>query len=231
MSLTKKYDQLIQTGFQMIVSAFDEQSGNYENIIEKLKNDIKNLLNKNKELKEKNSIYIKQIQSLKETNANLLEKLKRKDKGINKIINTLEDKQNNIEYNSNDISFHNNEKETEELLNSSEDLGNNRKISRNRNMLFSTVSENRSTYTNILDNNPIIHKTQMRPLFKSPNEEKLFIKNCKENLHNKIYHNIIMLVNSYKSGLLTTIEVSSKIRSILSHNKDIISSFSNVLFN
>ena len=41
MSISKKYDQYIQKGFQMIVSAFDEQSGNYEQVITKLKNDIK----------------------------------------------------------------------------------------------------------------------------------------------------------------------------------------------
>ena len=46
MSISKKYDQYIQKGFQMIVSAFDEQSGNYEQVITKLKNDIKNLMKK-----------------------------------------------------------------------------------------------------------------------------------------------------------------------------------------
>ena len=57
MSISKKYDQYIQKGFQMIVSAFDEQSGNYEQVITKLKNDIKNLMKINKELKEKNNVY------------------------------------------------------------------------------------------------------------------------------------------------------------------------------
>ena len=231
MSISKKYDQYIQKGFQMIVSAFDEQSGNYEQVIEKLKNDIKNLMKINKELKEKNNVYSAQIQILKQTNTKLLEKLKRKEKGINRIITSLEDKQTTIDYNSNDISFHNIEKETEELLNSSDEIGNRtsrKTLSRNRNVLYSPLSESRSfgDYNLIIDNNAIIYKTQLKPLFSSSNEEKKFMKNCKDNLNNKIYHNIIMLLNSYKSGLLTSSEVLSKIRSILNHNKEMISSFS-----
>lgn len=231
MSISKKYDQYIQKGFQMIVSAFDEQSGNYEQVIEKLKNDIKNLMKINKELKEKNNVYSEQIQILKQTNAKLLEKLKRKEKGINRIITSLENKQTTIDYNSNDISFHNIEKETEELLNSSDEIGNRtsrKTLSRNRNVLYSPLSESRSfgDYNLIIDNNAIIYKTQLKPLFSSSNEEKKFMKNCKDNLNNKIYHNIIMLLNSYKSGLLTSSEVSSKIKSILNHSKEMISSFS-----
>lgn len=229
MSISKKYDQYIQKGFQMIVSAFDEQSGNYEQVIEKLKNDIKNLMKINKELKEKNNVYSEQIQILKQTNAKLLEKLKRKEKGINRIITSLEDKQTTIDYNSNDISFHNIEKETEELLNSSDEIGN--RTSRktlSRNVLYSPLSESRSfgDYNLIIDNNAIIYKTQLKPLFSSSNEEKKFMKNCKDNLNNKIYHNIIMLLNSYKSGLLTSSEVTSKIKNILNHSKEMISSFS-----
>ena len=229
MSISKKYDQYIQKGFQMIVSAFDEQSGNYEQVIEKLKNDIKNLMKINKELKEKNNVYSEQIQILKQTNAKLLEKLKRKEKGINRIITSLEDKQTTIDYNSNDISFHNIEKETEELLNSSDEIGN--RTSRktlSRNVLYSPLSESRSFANDnlIIDNNAIIYKTQLKPLFSSSNEEKKFMKNCKDNLNNKIYHNIIMLLNSYKSGLLTSSEVTSKIKNILNHSKEMISSFS-----
>ena len=231
MSISKKYDQYIQKGFQMIVSAFDEQSGNYEQVITKLKNDIKNLMKINKELKEKNNVYSQQIQILKQANAKLIEKLKRKEKGINRIITSLEDKQNTIDYNSNDISFHTIEKETEELLNSSDEIGNRttrKSLSQSRNVIYSPLSESRSfgNYNLILDNNAIINKTQVTPLFSSSNEEKKFIKNCKDNLNNKIYHNIIMLLNSYKSGLLTSSEVLSKIRSILNHNKEMISSFS-----
>lgn len=231
MSISKKYDQYIQKGFQMIVSAFDEQSGNYEQVITKLKNDIKNLMKINKELKEKNNVYSQQIQILKQANAKLIEKLKRKEKGINRIITSLEDKQNTIDYNSNDISFHTIEKETEELLNSSDEIGNRttrKSLSQSRNVIYSPLSESRSfgNYNLILDNNAIIYKTQVTPLFSSSNEEKKFIKNCKDNLNNKIYHNIIMLLNSYKSGLLTSSEVLSKIRSILNHNKEMISSFS-----
>lgn len=231
MSISKKYDQYIQKGFQMIVSAFDEQSGNYEQVITKLKNDIKNLMKINKELKEKNNVYSQQIQILKQANAKLIEKLKRKEKGINRIITSLEDKQNTIDYNSNDISFHTIEKETEELLNSSDEIGNRttrKSLSQSRNVIYSPLSESRSfgNYNVILDNNAIIYKTQVTPLFSSSNEEKKFIKNCKDNLNNKIYHNIIMLLNSYKSGLLTSSEVLSKIRSILNHNKEMISSFS-----
>ena len=231
MSISKKYDQYIQKGFQMIVSAFDEQSGNYEQVITKLKNDIKNLMKINKELKEKNNVYSQQIQILKQANAKLIEKLKRKEKGINRIITSLEDKQNTIDYNSNDISFHTIEKETEELLNSSDEIGNRttrKSLSQSRNVIYSPLSESRSfgNYNLILDNNAIIDKTQVTPLFSSSNEEKKFIKNCKDNLNNKIYHNIIMLLNSYKSGLLTSSEVLSKIRSILNHNKEMISSFS-----
>ena len=230
MSISKKYDQYIQKGFQMIVSAFDEQSGNYEQVITKLKNDIKNLMKINKELKEKNNVYSQQIQILKQANAKLIEKLKRKEKGINRIITSLEDKQNTIDYNSNDISFHTIEKETEELLNSSDEIGNRttrKSLSQSRNVIYSPLSESRSfgNYNLILDNNAII-QTQVTPLFSSSNEEKKFIKNCKDNLNNKIYHNIIMLLNSYKSGLLTSSEVLSKIRSILNHNKEMISSFS-----
>ena len=231
MSISKKYDQYIQKGFQMIVSAFDEQSGNYEQVITKLKNDIKNLMKINKELKEKNNVYSQQIQILKQANAKLIEKLKRKEKGINRIITSLEDKQNTIDYNSNDISFHTIEKETEELLNSSDEIGNRttrKSLSQSRNLIYSPLSESRSfgNYNLLLDNNAIIYKTQVTPLFSSSNEEKKFIKNCKDNLNNKIYHNIIMLLNSYKSGLLTSSEVLSKIRSILNHNKEMISSFS-----
>lgn len=231
MSISKKYDQYIQKGFQMIVSAFDEQSGNYEQVITKLKNDIKNLMKINKELKEKNNVYSQQIQILKQANAKLIEKLKRKEKGINRIITSLEDKQNTIDYNSNDISFHTIEKETEELLNSSDEIGNRttrKSLSQSRNVIYSPLSESRSfgNYNLLLDNNAIIYKTQVTPLFSSSNEEKKFIKNCKDNLNNKIYHNIIMLLNSYKSGLLTSSEVLSKIRSILNHNKEMISSFS-----
>ena len=231
MSISKKYDQYIQKGFQMIVSAFDEQSGNYEQVITKLKNDIKNLMKINKELKEKNNVYSQQIQILKQSNAKLIEKLKRKEKGINRIITSLEDKQNTIDYNSNDISFHTIEKETEELLNSSDEIGNRttrKSLSQSRNVIYSPLSESRSfgNYNLLLDNNAIIYKTQVTPLFSSSNEEKKFIKNCKDNLNNKIYHNIIMLLNSYKSGLLTSSEVLSKIRSILNHNKEMISSFS-----
>ena len=231
MSISKKYDQYIQKGFQMIVSAFDEQSGNYEQVITKLKNDIKNLMKINKELKEKNNVYSQQIQILKQANAKLIEKLKRKEKGINRIITSLEDKQNTIDYNSNDISFHTIEKETEELLNSSDEIGNRttrKSLSQSRNVIYSPLSESRSfgNYNLILDNNAIIYKTQVTPLFSSSNEERKFIKNCKDNLNNKIYHNIIMLLNSYKSGLLTSSEVLSKIRSILNHNKEMISSFS-----
>ena len=230
MSISKKYDQYIQKGFQMIVSAFDEQSGNYEQVITKLKNDIKNLMKINKELKEKNNVYSQQIQILKQANAKLIEKLKRKEKGINRIITSLEDKQNTIDYNSNDISFHTIEKETEELLNSSDEIGNRttrKSLSQSRNVIYSPLSESRSfgNYNLLLDNNAII-QTQVTPLFSSSNEEKKFIKNCKDNLNNKIYHNIIMLLNSYKSGLLTSSEVLSKIRSILNHNKEMISSFS-----
>ena len=231
MSISKKYDQYIQKGFQMIVSAFDEQSGNYEQVLTKLKNDIKNLMKINKELKEKNNVYSQQIQILKQANAKLIEKLKRKEKGINRIITSLEDKQNTIDYNSNDISFHTIEKETEELLNSSDEIGNRttrKSLSQSRNVIYSPLSESRSfgNYNLLLDNNAIIYKTQVTPLFSSSNEEKKFIKNCKDNLNNKIYHNIIMLLNSYKSGLLTSSEVLSKIRSILNHNKEMISSFS-----
>lgn len=231
MSISKKYDQYIQKGFQMIVSAFDEQSGNYEQVITKLKNDIKNLMKINKELKEKNNVYSQQIQILKQANAKLIEKLKRKEKGINRIITSLEDKQNTIDYNSNDISFHTVEKETEELLNSSDEIGNRttrKSLSQSRNVIYSPLSESRSfgNYNLLLDNNAIIYKTQVTPLFSGSNEEKKFIKNCKDNLNNKIYHNIIMLLNSYKSGLLTSSEVLSKIRSILNHNKEMISSFS-----
>lgn len=231
MSISKKYDQYIQKGFQMIVSAFDEQSGNYEQVITKLKNDIKNLMKINKELKEKNNVYSQQIQILKQANAKLIEKLKRKEKGINRIITSLEDKQNTIDYNSNDISFHTIEKETEELLNSSDEIGNRttrKSLSQSRNVIYSPLSESRSfgNYNLLLDNNAIIYKTQVTPLFSNSNEEKKFIKNCKDNLNNKIYHNIIMLLNSYKSGLLTSSEVLSKIRSILNHNKEMISSFS-----
>lgn len=231
MSISKKYDQYIQKGFQMIVSAFDEQSGNYEQVITKLKNDIQNLMKINKELKEKNNVYSQQIQILKQANAKLIEKLKRKEKGINRIITSLEDKQNTIDYNSNDISFHTIEKETEELLNSSDEIGNRttrKSLSQSRNVIYSPLSESRSfgNYNLLLDNNAIIYKTQVTPLFSSSNEEKKFIKNCKDNLNNKIYHNIIMLLNSYKSGLLTSSEVLSKIRSILNHNKEMISSFS-----
>ena len=231
MSISKKYDQYIQKGFQMIVSAFDEQSGNYEQVITKLKNDIKNLMKINKELKEKNNVYSQQIQILKQANAKLIEKLKRKEKGINRIITSLEDKQNTIDYNSNDISFHTIEKETEELLNSSDEIGNRttrKSLSQSRNVIYSPLSESRSfgNYNLIIDNNAIIYKTQLKPLFSSSNEEKKFMKNCKDNLNNKIYHNIIMLLNSYKSGLLTSSEVLSKIRSILNHNKEMISSFS-----
>ena len=230
MSISKKYDQYIQKGFQMIVSAFDEQSGNYEQVITKLKNDIQNLMKINKELKEKNNVYSQQIQILKQANAKLIEKLKRKEKGINRIITSLEDKQNTIDYNSNDISFHTIEKETEELLNSSDEIGNRttrKSLSQSRNVIYSPLSESRSFGNyNLLDNNAIIYKTQVTPLFSSSNEEKTFIKNCKDNLNNKIYHNIIMLLNSYKSGLLTSSEVLSKIRSILNHNKEMISSFS-----
>ena len=231
MSISKKYDQYIQKGFQMIVSAFDKQSGNYEQEITKLKNDIKNLMKINKELKEKNNVYSQQIQILKQANAKLIEKLKRKEKGINRIITSLEDKQNTIDYNSNDISFHTIEKETEELLNSSDEIGNRttrKSLSQSRNVIYSPLSESRSfgNYNLLLDNNAIIYKTQVTPLFSSSNEEKKFIKNCKDNLNNKIYHNIIMLLNSYKSGLLTSSEVLSKIRSILNHNKEMISSFS-----
>ena len=234
MSISKKYDQYIQKGFQMIVSAFDEQSGNYEQVITKLKNDIKNLMKINKELKEKNNVYSQQIQILKQANAKLIEKLKRKETGINRIITSLEDKQNTIDYNSNDISFHTIEKETEELLNSSDEIGNRttrKSLSQSRNVIYSPLSESRSfgNYNLILDNNAIIYKTQVTPLFSSSNEEKKFIKNCKDNLNNKIYHNIIMLLNSYKSGLLTSSEVLSKIRSILNHNKEMISSFSKCL--
>ena len=229
MSISKKYDQYIQKGFQMIVSAFDEKSGNYEQVITKLKNDIKNLMKINKELKEKNNVYSQQIQILKQANAKLIEKLKRKEKGINRIITSLEDKQNTIDYNSNDISFHTIEKETEELLNSSDEIGNRttrKSLSQSRNVIYSPLSESRSFGNyNLLDNNAII-QTQATPLFSSSNEEKKFIKNCKDNLNNKIYHNIIMLLNSYKSGLLTSSEVLSKIRSILNHNKEMISSFS-----
>ena len=231
MYISKKYDQYIQKGFQMIVSAFDEQSGNYEQVITKLKNDIQNLMKINKELKEKNNVYSQQIQILKQANAKLIEKLKRKEKGINRIITSLEDKQNTIDYNSNDISFHTIEKETEELLNSSDEIGNRttrKSLSQSRNVIYSPLSESRSfgNYNLLLDNNAIIYKTQVTPLFSSSNEEKKFIKNCKDNLNNKIYHNIIMLLNSYKSGLLTSSEVLSKIRSILNHNKEMISSFS-----
>ena len=231
MSISKKYDQYIQKGFQMIVSAFDEQSGNYEQVITKLKNDIKNLMKINKELKEKNNVYSQQIKILKQANAKLIEKLKRKEKGINRIITSLEDKQNTIDYNSNDISFHTIEKETEELLNSSDEIGNRttrKSLSQSRNVIYSPLSESRSfgNYNLLLDNNAVIYKTQVTPLFSSSNEEKKFIKNCKDNLNNKIYHNIIMLLNSYKSGLLTSSEVLSKIRSILNHNKEMISSFS-----
>ena len=166
MSISKKYDQYIQKGFQMIVSAFDEQSGNYEQVITKLKNDIKNLMKINKELKEKNNVYSQQIQILKQANAKLIEKLKRKEKGINRIITSLEDKQNTIDYNSNDISFHTIEKETEELLNSSDEIGNRttrKSLSQSRNVIYSPLSESRSfgNYNLLLDNNAIIYKTQV----------------------------------------------------------------------
>ena len=64
-------EQLIQSGFELIVKAFDDQEKCHQSTVGVLEEKISNLLNENKELKNENGLCRDEIQQLRDTNVKL----------------------------------------------------------------------------------------------------------------------------------------------------------------
>ena len=75
MSSNPQYERLIQSGFEIIVKAFDEQNLSYEKTIEELQLKIESLEKENAMLKEENEYYIKENKNLKIINEKMISSL------------------------------------------------------------------------------------------------------------------------------------------------------------
>lgn len=109
--------------------------------------------------------------------------------------------------------------------------------------LFQRKSRNIVKNDNCLFNKALTYKTKKEKkgtssigkniqsiIFENENDEAIFLKNCKENLNSKIFEKILILLNNYKSGLISLSDVSLRIKALLKSNQKLMMSFSK-LFN
>lgn len=239
MNSNSQYERLIQSGFEIIVKAFDEQNLNYEKTIEELQLKIESLVKENAMLKEENEYYIKENKHLKKLNEKMISSFNGNDKK-NKKSRTLSQQFKSSFITSNYSTFKkstptsNNLNTNDTDSNETDNIIENDlipKSSRNKSNLlspshFSSLIESKSSKTFMFQRSKA--KQTGFTLFKSINEEALFLKNCKDNLNHKIFEKILLLVNNYKSGLISEEDVSSRIKALLKSNKELIDSFENI---
>ena len=109
-------EQLIQSGFELIVKAFDEQEKCHQSTVGVLEEKISNLLHENKELKNENGLCRDEIQQLRSTNVKLqlyVDTLRNKLDNVRKSIledgnmpNTIDINDNNVNDNLTQIQMH-----------------------------------------------------------------------------------------------------------------------------
>lgn len=92
----------------------------------------------------------------------------------------------------------------------------------NKALTFKTKKEKKNSIS--------IGKNIQSIIFENDNDEAIFLKNCKDNLNSKIFEKILILLNNYKSGLISLSDVSLRIKTLLKSNQKLMMSFSK-LFN
>lgn len=238
MNSNPQYERLIQSGFEIIVKAFDEQNLSYEKTIEELQLKIESLVKENAMLKEENEYYIKENKNLKIINEKMISSLNINDTKSKKS-RTLSQQFKSSYITSNYSTFKhstpisNNLNTNDTDSNDSDIIENDLipKSSRNRsNVLspsnFTSLNESKSSKTFMFQRSKT--KENGFTLFKSIKEEALFLKNCKENLNHKLFEKILLLINNYKSGLISSEDVTSRIKALLKSNKELIDSYENI---
>ena len=236
MSSNPQYERLIQSGFEIIVKAFDEQNLSYEKTIEELQLKIKSLEKENAMLKEENEYYIKENKNLKIINEKMISSLNINDTKSKKGRTLSQQfKSSYIVSNystfkhSTPISNNLNTNDTDSNETNENDLI--PKSSRNRSNIlspshFTSLNESKSSKTFMFQRSKT--KENGFTLFNSIKEEALFHKNCKENLSHKIFEKILLLINNYKSGLISSEDATSRIKALLKSNKELIDSYENI---
>lgn len=238
MSSNPQYERLIQSGFEIIVKAFDEQNLSYEKTIEELQLKIESLVKENAMLKEENEYYIKENKNLKIINEKMISSLNINDTKSKKA-RTLSQQFKSSYITSNYSTFKhstpisNNLNTNDTDSNDSDIIENDLipKSSRNRSNIlspshFTSLNESKSSKTFMFQRSKT--KENGFTLFKSIKEEALFLKNCKENLNHKLFEKILLLINNYKSGLISSEDVTSRIKALLKSNKELIDSYENI---
>ena len=236
MSSNPQYERLIQSGFEIIVKAFDEQNLSYEKTIEELQLKIKSLEKENAMLKEENEYYIKENKNLKIINEKMISSLNINDTKSKKG-RTLSQQFKSSYIVSNYSTFKHSTPISNNLntndTDSNETIENDLipKSSRNRSNIlspshFTSLNESKSSKTFMFQRSKT--KENGFTLFKSIKEEALFLKNCKENLSHKIFEKILLLINNYKSGLISSEDATSRIKALLKSNKELIDSYENI---
>lgn len=91
MSQNNKYESLIQSGFAIIVKAFDEQKIDYCQNIEELKDQLDRVMKENEKLREDNMIHQTEIKNLRDINQSLKTSLDKTSQALNIIKSSVLD--------------------------------------------------------------------------------------------------------------------------------------------
>lgn len=146
-------EQLIQSGFELIVKAFDDQEKCHQSTVGVLEEKISNLLHENKELKNENGLCRDEIQQLRDTNVKLqlyVDTLRNKLDNVRKSILEDGNMSNTIDINDNNTNINNNLTQIQMHLKSKSSQINQKKM---RNTRLTKAIPRCSTSQNTIYNN------------------------------------------------------------------------------
>lgn len=248
MSSKNKNEQLIQSGFELIVKAFDDQAASYKATIVELKKQIEALLQENECLRDENTFYQKEIQKLRETNKKIsisFEANKKKlsliresiledpvpmNKGLGKnsfltTTNLTTDyRMTENDFNKNELSSDDNGLVLHTQYSFTKKKSEPFNSKPNYNSMNSSFSQGKNGSSN---------RKKKEDRRYSENKEKDptndFLVLCKEQLNNKNFEKILLLFNNHKSGLISSYDIVARIREILHQNPDLLNLFNRII--